>query len=328
VARSTTELLAAVRRAGFFPDASDQSSADLLILADQELETLISEAVVSGRGEHWFRTEDTTITAGTASYRLPRRVLGRAIRAVAVVPPAGAAEYQLTQLDPVELRGMFSTTATANPAYFAFEGDFIKLGAVPASSDWTLRVHYVQKPSQMVPVSTTTMARVASVPTTTTLTLHDTSPDANITTSLSYLDIIRGCEPYDAVYIDRLTSSYANPTLTLNAGTPIVVAEFTMPPGITTFSAKPGAEAFWVVQRDQTPFPPIPAAMWTALVYATTAAALAATRDPGTAQMAARAMAAKSQAIAMMEPRDERQTQTIINRSSPLRSGGRSWRWR
>jgi len=306
------------------PDASDQSDTDILALADQELETLISEAVVSGRGEHWFRTEDTALVPGTTSYRLPRRLLGRAVRGVSVVQST-AAEYQLSQLDPLELRGLYTPGTAVRPAFFAFEGDFIKLGAVPAESGWTLRVHYVQKPSQLVAVSTTTMSRIAAIPSTTTLTLLDVAPDANLTTSLSFFDIVRGAEPYDLLYIDRLTSSYANPTLTLNSSTPIVVADFVMTPGLVAYSAKPGSEAFWVVQRDQTPFPPIPAAMWTALVYATTAAALAATGDPGAPRMGGRATAAKAQAVAMMSPRDERQTQTIVNQHSMLRSRGR-WR--
>lgn len=326
MARTTTDLLAAVRRAAFLPDTSDQSDTDLLAFADQELETLVSEAVVSGRGEHWYKTEDTTITAGTTSYRLPRRLLGRAVRAVTVVPPAGAAEYQLTQVDPIDLRALFTSTSVANPAYFAFEGDFIKLGAVPSTSDWTLRVHYVCRPSKLVAVSTTTMAQIYAAPSTTNIRIIETGPDANLTTAGSVLDIVRGQEPYDLLFIDRKTATspaWSAPNFYLDATTPIVVADIQN----LASPLKPGTSADYLVQRDQTPLPPVPAVLWTSLVYSTAAACLAAVRDPGAAQMGARAAAAKAQAVAMMEPRDEQQTQTIINPSSALRSTGRrAWR--
>ncbi len=325
MAKSTTDLLAAVRRAAFLPDASDQGDTDLLAFADQELETLISEAVVLGRGEHWYATEDTTIVAGTASYRLPRRLLGRAVRGITVVPP-GRPEYPLAQVDPIALRGVFSSTAVANPAYFAFEGDFIKLGAVPAEAGWTLRVHYIMRPSKLVAVDATANTAIYAVVSTTNIRVISTTLGANVTTANGYVDIVRGSEPYDPIFLDRrvsLSQPYAAPNFYFESSTPIVVADIPSASSPVT----PGQEPYYLVQRDQTVFPPIPAALWTSLVYATAAAALAAVRDPGATQMAARAMAAKSQAMNLMEPRDERQTETIVNPYSGLRSRGtRRWR--
>lgn len=329
MARTTTDLLAAVRRAAFLPDASDQSSSDLLAFADQELETLVSDAVVSGRGEHWWATEDTTIVPGTTSYRLPRRLLGRAVRSVSVVPTGTDPEYTLVQVDPTDLRGMFATGAVARPSYFAFEGDFVKLGAVPAESGWTLRVHYVMRPSKMVAVDATENTAIYAVVSTTNIRVISTTLGTNVTTANGYVDIVRGSEPYDPVYLDRrvsLSTPYSAPNFYFESSTPIVVAD--IPAGNSP--TKPGEEPYYLVQRDQTVLPPIPAVLWTSLVYATAAAALGAVRDPGAAQMAARAMAAKTQAMNLMEPRDERQTETIVNPHSGLRTAGRGWarRWR
>lgn len=327
MARTTTDLLAAVRRAAFLPDASDQSDTDLLALADQELETLVSEAVVSGRGEHWWATEDTAIVPGTATYRLPRRLLGRAVRAVVVVSPTATdPELPLAQVDPVELRAAFPSTLTGTPALFAFEGDFVRLGPIPAASGWTLRVMYVRRPSKLVAVSTTAMAQIYAAPSTTNVRIIETAPSTDLTTALSVLDIVRGQEPYDVLFEDRKTSTsqaFSAPNFYFEASTPIVVADIQN----LASPLKPGTSADWLVQRDQTPLPPVPQVLWTSLVYATAAATLAATRDPGTGAMSARAVAAKNQALAMMAPRDERQTQTIINPNSALRSFGRR-RWR
>lgn len=331
MARDTTELLAAVRRAAFLPDASDQSSTDLLAFASQEIDTLVSEAIVAGRGEHWYATESTAIVPGALRYRLPRRAIARSVRAVTVVAPQSSTpEYGLSQVDPIDLRGLFSSGSVANPAYFAVEGEFLNLGAVPAESGWTLRVHYIRKPSQLVERSTTTMARIAAADSPTQLTFY--SSDAATLASFgkfSYFDVVRGVEPYDVLYEDLFSSSnYTNPgpTITLYSGRPVVVADFTIDV-FPEFGAGGSREANWWFPRDTTIFPQVPSAFWTAIVYATAAAALAATRDPGAVQMSARAAAAKTQAMNLMEPRDQRQTETIINPHSGLRNRhGRRWR--
>lgn len=327
MAKSTSDLLAAIRRSGFVPDASDQSDADWLALADQELETLISEAVVSGRGEHWFKTEDTLMVPGTTSYRLPRRLLGRSVRAVTAVPAqANAPEYQLYQVDPIELRGFFPTGTVANPAYFAFEGDFIKLGAVPVETGWYLRVHYICRPSKLAPISTTEMARIYTAISTTQVRIIETSPGTNLTEFGALLDIVRGSEPYDVIYQDLLSNdTFSAPAFNFQSSTPIVVADFASP--VLSSPLHPGAEPWYLCQRGQTPLPPIPSVMWTALVYSTLAAGLAATRDPGAAQMGGKAEAAKAQAVALMEPRDERQSEVITNQTSLLRVASRRRRW-
>ena len=325
-----TQLLVEVRDTGFLPDASDQTDAVLLRFADSELRTMIADAVKSNRGEHWLRYEDTAIVAGTARYRLPRRKLGGAVRAVTVIDPSGVTLPPLTEVDAIVLRSMFKTTDVATPRFFAFEDDFVNLGAVEAGSGWTLRIHYAIRPGRLaLKGSYTTMARIATAGSTTSLAVYDTTLASFDKYGL--FDIIRGSEPYGPAYIDRYTSAdYASPgpTLTLATATPVVVADFTIE-GFAAYSgAIAGREAMWWVPRDTTPFPMIPKVMWDALVHGTVAQALEAVRDPGATAMRSTALAKLREAIDLMGPRDQRNSKRIIS-ASALRRGSRGSRlWR
>lgn len=327
---TSDQLLVDIRNTGFLPDASDQTDTVLLRMADSELRTMVAAAVEANRGEHWLRYEDTAIVPGTTRYRLPRRVLGRAVRAVTVLDPNGAPMPPLAELDPITLRSMFKSTDTGDPRWFAFEDDFLNLGAVPASSGWTLRVQYVMRPGALALVgSYTAIARLASAGSTTSLTVYDTATLASFVKYALY-DIIRGSEPYGPAYIDRYAdANYTSPgpTITLHTSTPVVVADFTIE-GFSTYGGFSGRECMWWTPRDTTPFPMIPKVMWDSLVHGVVAQALAAVRDPGARDMRVTALAKLHDGIRLMGPRDQRNSKRIVSVSA-LRTNGRTrpgWR--
>ncbi len=309
-------LLTDVRDTGFLPDASDQDSTVLLRFADKELRTMIAVAVEKNRGEHWLRYEDTDIVPGTTRYRIPRRCLGGAVRAVTAVDPNGVTLPSLTQVDPITLRSMFKEGDSSSLRWFAFEGDFVNLGAVEPSTGWTLRIHYVMRPSKLVVTSETEMATIYGPDSTTGVRILETAPGTNLTEYGAYLDIVRGTEPYDLLYLDRLSAdTFAAPTFNFQPSTPIVTADI---PSLSS-PLHPGAEPAYLVQRDQTPLPPIPRALWDALVHGTCAQALEAVRDPQAASMRQTALAKLHEGIQLMGPRDQRNSQRILSKS-PLRS--------
>lgn len=327
---STDALLTDVRATGFLPDAGDQDSTDLLRFADKELRTMVAAAIIGMRGELWRRYEDQTIVPGTLDYRVPRRVLK--IAAVTAIDPSGNVLPPLVEVDAAMLRTQFpATQAVGTPQFYAFEGDMLHLGQVEARSGWTLRIWYYVRPSQLVAVSTSTMARIAAAPTTTSLTLVDTTLAAGLTTARALVDIVRGVEPFQHIAIDRSKdgSNFSGNPYTLDPATPVVVADFTFD-GIATgssSSATIGRELAWLVQRDQTPFPPIPRSLWDALVHGTVAAALEAVRDPGAGQMRSVALAKLREGMTLLSPRDQRNTKRVVS-TSPLRSRGGSRWWR
>jgi hypothetical protein len=204
----------------------------------------------------------------------------------------------------------------------------LRLDAIPQDTPWYLRVAYIVRPSALVEVSTTEMARIYGPDSTTGVRIIDTSPSANLTEFGAYLDIVRGSEPYDLLYLDRLSAdTFAAPVFNFQATTPIDVADI---PSLSS-PLHPGAEPAYLVQRDQTPFPNIPHTLWPALVRLTVARAFEAVRDPGTQQMRESGLAALQRALSIMKPRDARNTRRIVGRS-PIRSiasgwsrGGRRW---
>ncbi len=320
---TSDDLIAAVKSAGFLPDASDLTDVELLGFADEAMTTFVGDALEKQCAEHWWASEDTSLVPGVTAYRLPRRLFGRAVRGVAIVDTRGD-ECPLDELDPIEMRSAFRAGSVGTPTHFAFEGDLVRLGQVPASAGVTLRIHYVRRPSRLVSVSTTEMARIYQAVNTTTLNLIETAPSTNLTAEGALLDIVRGSEPYDLVAVDRLSADdFAAPAFVLQPSTPIVVADFET----LTSPLAPGAEPAWLVQRDQTPLPQIPNTMWSALVDHVLAAALGAVRDPQAQAIFARGQAKLGTALSIAKPRDKRNTKRIVG-STPLRRAVRGGVWR
>lgn len=318
---TSDRLLTEVRDTGFLPDASDQTDTVLLRFADAETRTMIAKAVDKSRGEHWYRYEDQALVPGTKLYRIPRRCLARAIRGVTVIDTAGNTLPPLVQKDTVELQALYRTADAGTPRFWSFEDDFVRLGVVPASSGWTLRIHYVVRPSSLCLLgSYAALARIAAAPSTTSLTVYDITIASFAKYAL--FDIVRGIEPYPVIYQDRFANvdyTSPGPTITLHSTTPVVVDDFTIQL-FSTYAGVAGREAMWWVPRDTSPFPMIPKVMWNALVHGTVAAALEAVRDPGAAQMRGVQVAMLNDALALMSPRDQRNTQRIVSRGA-LRAG-------
>lgn len=332
VAWTAEDLLADVRRTAFLPDASDQSDADVLAFADAEIRTLVGATVAANRGEHWFREAEQEIVPGTLLYRLPPRMLGRKVRAVWVRDPSGT-KYLLDEVPPSELSIRYVATDTNNPRWFAFRADHVDLGSVPASAGWTLVISYLVRPSRLVPTTTTTMSRIGAATTTTQLSLLDDPTDAGLTSKYAVVDILRGVEPYDPLYVNASKSgaNYTPASLVydLLATTPVVIDDFTFDgfPNWSAATAAAGRMGAWLVQAEQTPFPQVPHDLWDALVRGTAAGALEAVRDPGAGAMRAKAMSALEAGANLMAPRDQRNTRRIISRG-PLRVGMVVRRWR
>ncbi len=308
---TTDDLLSAVRRAAFLPDDSDQSDLDLLAFADDELDTLIASTIRPGREGHWLATADQDIVPGTAEYTVDRRALGRTVRAVMAVRPDGS-EYAIDPLDPVELRMKFEQGATAEPRWYAFEAETIRLGAVPTETGWTLRLLYLRQPPKLVPTSYC-FTVVEPVDTTNITVLETTYPTGLANATL--VDFVSGTEPYITYSIDRLTKALVSTNLELTAGTPVDVTK--------VIETVLGRQADRICMAETTCYPPIPRTLWSALVRGTAAAAMAAVRDPAAVDMNARALIAKKQAVVVMNPRDNRRSKGIRGDSYLRR---RSWR--
>lgn len=309
---TSDDLLAEVRRAIFAPDTSDQSDTDLLAFADQALNTLIAASVRAGRGEHWLTTLDHTVVPGTVEYDMPRRALGRTLRGVMLVSSSGESRA-LQQVDALRLRETYRSSSTSGtPCWYAFEGEKVRLGVVPSSGTWTLRLFYLWSPPKLI--ATSGGAAISGVTGSTTVTTALSSLPAAV--GAGYVDVVSGTEPYRVLSADNKVSLFAAPTITfttsisgLGLATPVVA----------------NRQPDYVVPAEQSVYPPIPRPMWPALVSETARLALRAVRDPQAASMAVEAQAHLGAARDIMNPRENRASMKIVG-SSPMRWVGRR-RW-
>lgn len=305
----STALLRGVRRLGFLPDASDLTDTDLLEFADEEQVTLISSAVKTEREEHYVTFVDYLLSS-TRTYAIPTRAMGRMVRGITLITPAGVT-VPCPAIDPVH--GWDGRASVSNTSYCHYiAGDSIVFPALPPPG-WTMRVWYLRRPSSLCLVADA--ALVTSVPTTLSLGVSATTTwiDLNVST---YMDMVRGQAPFDAIYDDLVMASVAGTTITLNASTPVDTATIAA-------GAPVGSAPIYVCQRGQTIYPQIPAEFFPALEAGVCRRALEAIGDRDGAQLVTATRAERlTSAVDITSPRDETGGRAIVRRNSPLRSGG------
>lgn len=316
MALTCDDLVAAVRRLAFLPDASDLSATDILAMADDELTTLVFEFIKDAREEYGIAVEDAALSASVLYYRLPRRATERTVRAVTLLDPTGR-EHPAIEESAAAAYGL--STDQWNRRYH-FQGDSIGFRQFPTAG-WSLRVRYMMRPSKLIAVASG--AAVYRGNSTTALDLTGASATAGLAASMA-ADIVRGDSPYDLMYIDRHVTAYtASSSVTFDATTPIVVADF------VSRSYQSNARVDYVCARDQTVYPPVTPAQFPVLVAATARRALEEIGDRAGAEVAEATMQARLKAAkAVAQPRNEQGSRAIIG--SSFRGGrafaGRRWR--
>lgn len=311
---TSDELVEKVARLAFLPDAHEllvNSAAGLLAIADEEIETLISERVKSAREEHWSKFEDIALVPGTLRYRIPRRALGRAVRAISLVNLSNGQVSPLSEIDVAVASAIPGTSSfTVGNGVYYIEDDFIVFPLQPPSG-YALRVRYLRRPSRLVPVSSA--AAITKATDTTHITLA-TVPAA-LAAAVSYVDIVRGDAPFDLMYVDLRAKAISVPG-DVQVLDPIVVSDFV---NLTTIS---NDRQDYLCLRDQTVYPQLPAELHPVLESAVVRRVMGAIRDTAGAEEAQATLQQRaSSASAIIEPRNQDRSRPLVNRFSALRGG-------
>jgi len=311
VALTSDDLVAAVRRLAFLPDASDLTSTDILAMADEELRSLVGELVKDSREEYWVVSEDTTLTS-SRSYRIPRRAMDRTIRSVQFLDSEGRPVHS-SEVDSSQPWGL---TTDAFALVYYFEGDFLRLITTPMSG-WSLRWRYLRRPSQLVPVAS--CAPIVSATNTTDIVCSS----APLTPASQYVDIVRGDAPFDLMYVDRVLKSVATLTYSLDASTPVDTADF------VNRATRPNDRQDYICDRDTKCYPPLSASEFPVLAAAVARRALEELGDRAGAEAMQATLRDRMKASkAIIQPRNEQGSRALVNTSSRLRNGGFGRRWR
>jgi hypothetical protein len=318
VAWTTDDLVTAARRSGWLPDASDVAVSDLLAWGDECIAEDFTELLKGGREEFGVVVEDVALTSGTSRYRIPRRASLRTIRGVTFVDSSGA-ESPADEVPALESWRYSGSRYGAASATYRFEGDEFVLADATNVSSCSLRVRYYGRASQMIEVSAARRITVAADVETLTLDVTVTPP-ATLTTVGALVDVVRGDSPFPTLYADRQVKSWSSPSVTLEASTPVVVAE-------VSASGLPGIRADYLCPRDCTVFPPLPQEMHGALSWGLVSRALEATGDQRFALAERRYRSALDRLRNASEPRNQDRKPRIVDHGGRLRAGRmRGWR--
>lgn len=129
------------------------TSAEVLQLADDELQSYCFPRLLKARGEYSVTYSDTTLTSGTAAYTVPARAYLGQLRDVLFVSTSGTVR-SLALIQPEEIgHGFAATTTASEPSGFYMRGKSVVLWPTPSASAGTLRLMYVRKPSTLVATS-------------------------------------------------------------------------------------------------------------------------------------------------------------------------------
>lgn len=326
-AYDTTALVAAVRRLAYLPDASDIDAEEILARADEEMVTIIADAVKAGREGFWLTQETTALQSSQLAYQLPRRALGRGVVGVQMVNSDGTA-FTIPQIDPVT--GWNGRTTAITSYCYSFQADKIVFPTAPPDG-YSLRVLYLRRPSKLVEV--TEGAAVESLASSTSLNILGTPP--TWTTVIAgglgpglpklWVDIVRGDASFDQSYVDLSAVEYAG-----GLGGTLTVSDTLDTADFVDVADYDNARRDYVCLRDQTVYPTLPIELIPVLEAATAVRILESLKDSEGAQMAAGTLQQRKRAaVDIIEPRNQEGSRPIVRIRSPLRQTfgiGRRWR--
>jgi hypothetical protein len=181
-------------------------------MANEELLSKLGPQLRRTREEFFVTKQDTTLTAGTATYGIPTRAMLGKVREVQLLDSDGAV-IDLEEMALEEMRGR-DPTDQDTPSAYTFQGNSVVLYPTPSAA-LTLRLWYMRRPNRLVSSATSTVGIVSSK-TSTTVTMTAALP-ATFTTSQA-LDFIQANPHFDSLGDAATPSVVATPTLTFAAG--------------------------------------------------------------------------------------------------------------
>lgn len=317
------DIVTAVKRLTFLPDASDLSTTDILAMADEEVLSIISDSVKSARTEMWTAHQDYTLSVSQQRYRLPNRALGRIVRGVQIVNTTSNISFVIAQRDLIQGWDALPTAGVTSATYY-FDDDYICFPAAPPAG-YLMRVWYLRAPSKLILSSSTSCISVLKLSSSTSIQV---SADAGATQVKAgvYADVVRGASPYDVMYQDQTVTSTsgAGPYFVNFTGSAFSATDFV---DRTTISNE---RSDYICLRGMSPYAQIPDELFPFLCAAVSRRVLEAIGDrEGASVMQNTLDARRREALSLIIPRNEDGSKPIVKKFSPLRSNrgmGRRWR--
>lgn len=282
------------RRANISTSAESWAAADFRAYANDAMRGYILP-LIRRLGEEFFVTVlDTTVTSGTAAYRISSRALGEALRDVQYTSTNG---YEsLHRKEPHQLSGT-TQNVTRLPLYY-LQDDKVVLSPKPTNSTDVLRIKTMLRPNKLVAASRA--YRVTAVGASTlTVTPLDTGVTATAEATLgasATIDIVMARPGFRHIALD-LTATISSNTVTCTT-TGVSVGDY-----VCTYEESPVAQ--------------IPAELHPLLAQEIAVAVLRAGSAPGLQAAEAERNRLEAIAVGLLSPRTENQARYVNNRYGP-----------
>lgn len=203
---TTSELIASIKRRGMLPTAqSTFQAADLLLLADEETESLIVPMVAGAREDFWTVSKDYSTTT---PIRIPPRAVGAKVRHAVLLDSAG------NQVNCP--RGSPKDALRATRPFYYVASSTLYLVNPTAASYPTMRVWFYLRPSRLV--QTSEVAQVIGFnPATKQVTVNFLP--AAFTVGMKF-DLVKASPPFECAGFDLAAATISGSLITLSDALP------------------------------------------------------------------------------------------------------------
>jgi hypothetical protein len=169
---TTTDLLESIKTRAMIPTSQATfTTARLLQMADEDLQTVIAPMIMQVKGDYFVTNNDQTITSET-HYPIPGDAIGLKIKDCFWIDPGDSEEreVQITQVNLADVTNQYCQGWTFG--YYLQNNDVV---LVPSGmQDTTLRIKYYRRASKLIP--TDEAGQVTAVDTVTNIITLDNVP--------------------------------------------------------------------------------------------------------------------------------------------------------
>jgi hypothetical protein len=175
------------------------SDADLILIANEELQLKLVSDIQSIREDFFLGSTTQSLVANIGAYYIPSRAIGNALRAVTYVDSQGSESSPLNRIS-IDRAYLFAGTNTVPSAYY-IQSDQIVLLPTPSISAGSIRQYFAQRPNQLV--ATASCAKITAIATVSGTTTFTVNTDLTATLAVGgTVDILRAKSPFMLTALD------------------------------------------------------------------------------------------------------------------------------
>lgn len=179
---------------------------EILDIAHDVMLSQVVPLILSLKEEFYVRAESQAITQDVASYEIPYRAFGLALREVKRVD--GSNIIDLWRISPTDV----TTTTTGTPTSFYLEAQDVVLHPTPASTQGSVKLSYYLTPSR--PVLLTEVAAITAIDTITGIV---TASAPSAWTTANNFDLVSQRNGHKTLAFDLTASNVTTSILTFTA---------------------------------------------------------------------------------------------------------------